>query len=447
MLKKASTKVFVFILIVAVTEVFRFGAVLLNTSSISPISILLLISFVIYSFINLGAVKFFFKDRIFVAWVFILGIYPLLGNIIHFMTGEVSSEFLIQQMGIDILNTLIFVTTAILTTQLSFSKLKVVLYCILIISVVGLYLSLTYPIIFKDVISMASGKVLSRVEKEDVGRAFGFFIQSNVAGLSLICYAVVLFMDANSKKGLPRTVIIYCVLLICILSTGSRSALLTYFLLTIIFILPSTATKISMSYKTTRQNGYVMIFVLLGLIIPMLIIGAEHLFSSLDDSRFADLEERISFFFGGDITDKLSEDTSIEGRILAQKEYLKHISTSPIIGYGPQMSSIFRKNGSFWNSSHNLYLEIVFSYGAIYLLFFISTMIKTALNKSVLRQYKFNAIGALIFVTTLLGFSNSSILQTKSFLFALGVCIGCRALSKISYDKRPVKEQLPVDFQ
>ena len=236
------------------------------------------------------------------------------------------------------------------------SVYKVFLYSLLFTCFFGL-LSVVNPLFF------SSYSLLSDSLAFYGGRAFGFYLQPNALamGINLMYIGLIL-----SYSNIKQMLVLYPIVFISILITGSRTGVAVFVITSSIFFWRL------IKYRFTTFIKFGLIITLVAIILFSSIVP-KIINSYYSDSSYTQLEERIEYILGINENPfkKISSDGSMQDRFEYQKKYIKMISQRPFFGYGFGVQHNYFDNNNLIDSAHNTFLEIFFQGGIIYFLFFL----------------------------------------------------------------------------
>lgn len=276
----------------------------------------------------------------------------------------------LRYLGYIINSGLLFLISAIWTYKHGWYAYSRLIFFSWIVCICGVLLSYISPGVFREVAALQEelkGRdslwVDTRIAQADQMRAFGFYMQSNRAAHAIIMHLLVLCPFLFHRRPYWRLL----VLLIsfgCILLTGSRtgfvvvtgfSSLLFYYELRYgVFV----KSRLSSGISAVPKYVVLVLSSIIGLLLIGMVAkdGAEKAIAGDAVSRIVDT------LFSSDYA--ISEDVSVRSRILAQGAFLDGILERPIQGWGHAADEVHKFSGKLPLSSHNMYLDVAYQYGA-----------------------------------------------------------------------------------
>ena len=193
-------------------------------------------------------------------------------------------------------------------------------------------------------------------------RAFGFFMQPNIAGTSILL--LFLLMQCNKEySSIISEILILVLFLVAILITGSRLSFLI-FLISVFLIYFSGLKKNPKSDLFLYWLSRIFWVMFIGLIIFLS-------FSLLLQSEFTNdgsLQARISQMLSLDFFKLIFDSNSLYERSYAQSVYANFISQRPILGYGLGAEAVLLESNQIRLSSHSTLLKYMLEFGLLYCL-------------------------------------------------------------------------------
>jgi O-antigen ligase len=119
----------------------------------------------------------------------------------------------------------------------------------------------------------------------------------------------------------------------------------------------------------------------------------------------------------------LTEDTSVQLRLMTQTVYWALVMEKPFLGHGFGSDIHYLETGPIFLSAHSDALRCAMEYGFIYSIIFALLMIQTYLIRcrhEIEKVLQTNAVGQFAFVTVLL-FIVASIMDSRTFYVILGI--------------------------
>ncbi|MDP0498069.1 MAG: O-antigen ligase family protein [Verrucomicrobiota bacterium JB024] len=265
---------------------------------------------------------------------------------------------------------MIFLTVIVWIQQEGWERFSKIIITSWMMGIIGVILSYFFPSFFENIAYMqadASAVGLGawqdvRVAQENVGRAFGFYMQSNRACLALTVHLLILLPVFLHNKPTWRMIFLG-VTFFAVLLTGSRGGFLYMVILTALLFFFEMRNGVRDRHGIQSGVGLLPRYLVLGI----LAVGALVLAETASANKSAKMDDKtaveriLSSFFGNDAS--LAEDSSVQARLMAQVQYVGSVLRSPIIGHGLGASDYQKFTGGLYLSSHNNILETAYSYG------------------------------------------------------------------------------------
>ncbi len=399
-------KLFFVILILNATGLFSFIAPQIGVS-IGQVSVVLLGINILYLIAKIRYIKVLFSRGRMWGWLFVLGFWPLL-TVLH------APSFEVRQIGLQLYFVTLFTGAAVYAINNGLQAVHRVLSVSLVITVFGLVMSLIAPQYFEAVSELASAEIL----REE--RSFGFLLQPNQLAVSMIFLFIGWFALCRFERTF-LSVLAILTFLFAMLLTGSRTGMLMAVII-VVFIQLNAWKRKWMSGRFVLTTG-VLIACLLGGA-----IGINYYLSSMGSPDIAlggDLKDRIGMFLSFRLSSEgdLTEDTSVQLRLMTQTVYWALVMEKPFLGHGFGSDIHYLETGPIFLSAHSDALRCAMEYGLIYSIIFALLMIQTYLIRcrhEIEKVLQTNAIGQFAFVTILL-FIVASIMDSRTFYVILGI--------------------------
>lgn len=399
-------KLFFVILILNATGLFSFIAPQIGVS-IGQVSVVLLGINILYLIAKIRYIKVLFSRGRMWGWLFVLGFWPLL-TVLH------APSFEVRQIGLQLYFVTLFTGAAVYAINNGLQAVHRVLSVSLVITVFGLVMSLIAPQYFEAVSELASAEIL----REE--RSFGFLLQPNQLAVSMIFLFIGWFALCRFERTF-LSVLAILTFLFAMLLTGSRTGMLMAVII-VVFIQLNAWKRKWMSGRFVLTTG-VLIACLLGGA-----IGINYYLSSVGSPDIAlggDLKDRIGMFLSFRFSSEgdLTEDTSVQLRLMTQTVYWALVMEKPFLGHGFGSDIHYLETGPIFLSAHSDALRCAMEYGLIYSIIFALLMIQTYLIRcrhEIEKVLQTNAVGQFAFVTVLL-FIVASIMDSRTFYVILGI--------------------------
>lgn len=284
--------------------------------------------------------------------------------------------------------------------------LKILLIVSVFINVISAILNLIYPSFFYYI-----AFYLQRTA-ETGERASGLFLQPNTLGLSLVLIFIIsgfiLKENISSYLGIA--------ILIGVFLTGSRSGIISLFIILIIrMILNKNYFKSFLKYYLPAAISAVMIYYFF----------TSFVFTRMINNPYDNFYTRVTKIFESDLYDYRT-DGSIQARTAYQQVYIDGIFKHPISGHGFKTQQNFLEEGKIWGSAHNVFLELLYLGGFLYLAVYIHLIFRLYTHNRYYKKFKRNlfsaGIQALVFLT-FISFFSTMILENRLLYITFGLIL------------------------
>ncbi len=325
------------------------------------------------------------RQKLFVIYLIAFCLIPAVG--VFF-----SPFVMVRFFGYYILSGLIFLNVIIFIKKEGFTLFKKYIFYSYLVALGGLVVSYLIPGLFASIANMQAATlgtfgVWGEVEvgQASHARAFGFYMQSNVAYTALLFHLYIL-LTTYFNRSFKGRLFLYISSFAAILITGSRGGFVMFFIL--VFLMLFSEFRNGCRNKSNNRvsffsfiPGYIAAFmILLIAALGLTIFGKKAI---LGDGINA--VQKISETFLSKASGGVSQDVSVIYRINAQAAYIGFMTSNPFrfaIGYGPGASDYYKYFGDLPNSSHNNYLEVAFKHGIFIALLMYGMLIFLALSKA-----------------------------------------------------------------
>lgn len=402
-------RLFALSLILNMTGLFRFLAPQMGVS-IGMISIALLALNLFYIFVNLPLSQRLLLHGGMGGLMFILVVWPLLAL-------PFGTVLRLREIGLLLFFFSLVFGAGLYAVKNGLHAIHRVMLVSLLISLVGMGLSMTMPGYFASVAEAAQ----AHIQSEGAGRAFGFFLQPNSMAVGMVILFIAWFACWEGKKSVLEVVAIM-VLLVVILLSGSRTGMVLSALL-VLFTL-------AFSWKSYLRDARVLLkLVTLGILVLVSAVGLRVYLSNQDtplSSRQADLIQRMEMLLNLKLTneDSILEDESVTERMHAQKNYLDLIAQRPLTGYGVGANSQFLEDETLDLLAHSDFLMRALEYGVLYPVVFMLVMLRLYFRRrrrEIEHALGVNAITQFVFLLLFAYVINGIIMDSRVFYVVLGV--------------------------
>lgn len=296
-------------------------------------------------------------------WIFVVLfiILPTLSTII-------APIFLLSFAGYQVLAGCVFLTVIVWVLKDGYANFTRWIFWSFIIGIVGILLSYLQPGLFESVAYMqAAASPLGVGEFETVtvaterqGRAFGFYMQPNRASFAIALHLLILVFVGYHSRVKSRLAIL-AVTLFAILLTGSRGGFVYVGLIAGMLVFFELKNGVRIKGRVFGGMRSIPAYLFFGLVGLGFVGLAAYIDYDRNPERSAVMRVLNTFFSSQ--SESLAYDPSIEGRLIAQSDYIQAIKRSPILGHGLGASAVDKYRGALFLSSHNNILETAYNYG------------------------------------------------------------------------------------
>ena len=313
--------------------------------------------------------RIIFKRKIFLFYIFVFCFIPAIGVFL-------SPYTMVRYIGYNILSALIFLNVIVFINEEGFSIFKKLVFYSYIFTLVGLFLSYISPELFRSIANLQASAMQSygvldtvKVASAEHARAFGFYMQPNVAYTGLLFHIYIL-ITAYFNNSFWGRVFLYISSFSAILLTGSRGGFVMFFVFVVIIFLSEVLYGCRNKYnQKVSVLKYVpaYLFLAFGFLILGVLILMFGKVSAVEDG-FNVVQKIASTFFSSQAGYGVSNDISVLSRFDAQIVYVERIFSDIIglfIGNGTGAAKFYRYFGEIPTASHNNFLEMTFAHGII----------------------------------------------------------------------------------
>lgn len=402
--------IFIIVLLLNLTGLFAFLAPLFNVN-ISTISVVLLSLNCFYIICNFKDTGVLFRKKHIFYWFAFLIIFPL-------VTSTYAPQFSIRQIGLQIYYFTLLIAVSLYVLRNGFKRFHQMIAVSIIISGFGLVLSLFREDIFLQV------ALVSQNNLNFDGRAYGFFIQPNLAAMNLIMLFILWFAGLNKTKFI-NVCGSFSLLFLFISLTGSRAG----FILSMILMFLVLSIKFKKPFRVLINPKYVASILLsFGCFLALIPLILSFMAPYLPKHKGSfNIVSRIEAFSKMNLAQKDSKGIStVASRWEVNKYYFDMVTRKPIFGNGFDSATILYEKGILIRSSHNQYLQILFETGILglilYLLLVIRMYIDPRRKKSELLLQTSSYKQFFIFII-LQGMFTNMLLDSRVLYCALGCLV------------------------
>lgn len=341
-------KLFFVVLILNATGLFRFIAPQVGVS-IGQVSLVLLVLNIFYLVAKIRYSKPLFLRVGMGGWLFVLLLWPLL-------TLLYAPSFDVREIGLLLYYFSLFFGSVVYTVSNGLGAMRRVMFVSLIVTIVGMPLSMMAPQYFEAVGALANARTVEQ------GRAIGFFMQPNRLAVAFGFLFIAWFALWKRKNSLLEVPVVMA-FLFAMLITGSRIGILIAVI--------TVALILTYSWRKRFASGrYLLKMSILIACLAGGIIGTRYYLSSKSDSvarREYDLIDRVETLLSFKLSHgSIKEDKSVQERMDAQAVYLSLVKSKPLLGHGFGSDIHYKKNGTITLSAHSTALTLAMEYGVLY---------------------------------------------------------------------------------
>ncbi len=401
-MKKILNAIFVALLITQVTSLFL--AVKIVGFSSSIINLLTILGLIVYIFANIkivAKVTLEPNNFLFLVLCFVIPLYVSLLDYSVF-----SGNFDVRLLGVRLLLCLLFLATATYCLKNGVSAIAKPIEYSIFIAFLGLLLSIIAPSLFLIFAEENGAKSVT------AGRAFGFYLQPNIAAASL---CALFFALACVKRGIPGILIsVTCFLGVAL--TASRAGFALFVLIFSCIYVYSSDRKFLENTVRKMPN-----LLLAGVISVVGLIGTVIVYENLDEDssrKFSASKRLTAVLEVGDTNSTSSVTTDSGNRAELARSYFGYIEDNPL-GYGLGATQRMTAEGVFVNSPHNQYVIMAFEFGVIGLLFYLVWLLSLLLRTK--RGISFAFSISLFSFLLLYGLVSNTILSNRCIYVALAI--------------------------
>lgn len=423
-------RIFIFVLLLNLTGLFGFISLKLNVN-VAIVSLVLLGLNCLYITVNYKLVRSIFRNKHMFYWFIFLLFWPLLATsyapVINF-----------RELGLQVYYfTLLLATIAYLLRNGS-KSFHYIITAAFVITIAGLILSMFTVNLFQT--EGSNDPLNIRYQ----GRAYGFFMQPNLAAMSLNLLFIAWFAGLRKTRFLTLFLSSFGLLILMSL-TGSRAGfIMAVTVVSLIFINRSIRTKKPFTILISPKS-VITFFLVLGCFQASIPFILNFLTANLPNrvDNF-DVIDRIKAISQMKFSEKTSQGTStVTRRLNALDQYTSGIWERPILGNGFGSTTFLQAKGVLGKSSHNQYLRIIFETGILRLVFYLLILTLIYMDpkrKKVERRFHTNSYSQLLAVVMLAGLISNTILDSRVLYCVLGCFIGMFILSQRITDDSILEE-------
>jgi len=423
-------KIFILVLLLNLTGLFSFVGLKLNVD-LATVSLVLLGLNCLYITVNHKIARRIFRKKYIFFWFIFLLIWPLLATIY-------APAINFRELGLQVYYFTLLLATMIYLLRNGFNSFHKLITAAFAITIFGLILSMFMGDLFQTEESAEQLNLLYQA------RAYGFFMQPNLAAMNLNLLFVIWF--AGLRKNKILTIFLSSFGLFVLVSlTGSRSGfVVAAAVVFLIFINKSIRAKKPFKILISPKPIITLFLVLccLQASIPLLVNFLTATLPKRVDNF--DVIDRMNAISHMKLTEKTSQGTStVANRVQLLKYYSSEICDCPILGKGFGSITFLQANGILGYSSHNQYLEIAFETGIFHLAFYLLLLVSIYIHprrKQIERLLYTNSYTQLLAVIILAGMVSNAVLNSRVLYCVLGCLIAMLIYPQTITDNVPHKE-------
>lgn len=407
------TRCFELILLLNLTGLFSFVAIQLGIP-IAAMSGAILAFLLLYLLVHWQHALWFARKKDVFLWIVFVFAWPAL----TLLYAEVRD---LRANAINLYLVALMLSTAIWLSRVGITRARGLFVTAGVIVILGLLLSLIRNDYFQAVAEAADARFAY------LGRAFGFFLQPNMAAQNTsFLYAILLPIVASRRSRI--TYLTSGVFAAAVLLTGSRGGIIIGLSLVIyVHILAEDIARRGVSRKFWGKLGAVFV-IALALLSANEIAKVTSVNSHSSPSAESTLTDRIGAMASLDLVGGgLGE--SAAARYIALVEHWQGITQRPLLGFGVAASNNFSSTGRLTFSSHNLFVQIAFDLGlpaVALLLYLLYRLWKSARTAGAFQIYGINPAMTLLIAIVLASMFSNSILYSRVFFAVLGAMFALR---------------------
>lgn len=335
-----------------------------------------LLSYIMMSILALNVVvyrsvvlKVILERKIFIFYIIIFCAIPALGVFL-------SPYTMIRYIGYNVLSALLLLNVIIFIQQEGFLIFKKLVFFSFITTLAGLLVSYIAPELFRKIANLQASAMNSygvldvvKVSSAEHARAFGFYMQPNVAYTGILFHLYILTTAYFNTNFFGR-LFLYISSFGAILLTGSRGGFVMFFvfIMTIFISEVKNGCRNKFNQKVSLLK-YVPSYLVLGISLSFIVITLMVFGKGSDsDEGFNVVQKITSTFFPAQSGYGVSNDISVLSRFDAQIVYLERIFGDffgLIFGNGTGAAKYYRYFGEIPTASHNNFLEMTFAHGIV----------------------------------------------------------------------------------
>src|SRR6266699_2200475 len=401
-------------LVLNLTGVFVFAAPLLGVS-IADTSLVLLAINLLYLLYRWPSTARLLQIAWVLPWILFFLIWPVL-SVVY------ASEIDIRAIGLQLYYISLVLGAAVFTYVSGWERFRRTVGVSIVITAVGLGLSLLNPAAF-DVVGD-----LIKASTDYGGRAFGFFIWPNTLSANTILMFII-WLAVGRPRLRVETALTILVLLGRVGVTGSRGGFLTA--LTVVGVFGFDQMRRGMArYHYTRAVRLFAGALFAALVIGAVVLSTQAVVNATSSSEAGTVISRLQFLARGDIGQLIESDPSLGERFFALQQHVALIGQRPWTGYGLGAANRFWEAQEVLIPSHNSFVELAVNFGIPYVIFLIlllSGLVRNGHRSSAEQFLRSNVFAQFVLAIVLLGMADNTVLYSRTLIVLLGGLLGLLA--------------------
>jgi O-antigen ligase len=350
--------------------------------------------------------KALLSKKSFYTWFLILLLWP-------FVTIIYAPSLDMRALGLLLYYYTFFIGTVVYTIANGLPSIYKMLSASLMITLIGMILSMAFPEFFEQVAALAGGRTYF------AERAFGFFLQPNILSISFVLMFLGWFALWNHKNSSSETLVLLFFLAFVLL-TGSRTGIL----IAAIFIFLIKAYGLKQPFISIKNILKMFAFIVLFFLFFAVAQESVQILGQRPNRIAGDLIDRVETVLDFRLTrGALVQDISAHERTVAQQVYFGLISAKPIWGHGFGSDSFYKSTARIHLSAHSSVLTNAMEYGVLYPLVLILSMFamfRKSKKFAVEKKLNTNTVTQFV-ITFLILYIYSSIMDNRTFYVIFGL--------------------------
>lgn len=322
-----------------------------------------------------------------------------------------------RRIGLSVYYMSLFLSVAVFVLVRGWHAFRSVVGMAILLTALGLGLSWLRPSAF------AVAAELANATTDYGGRAFGFFLQPNVAAESTIFMYVVWFASGMLRK-LPKASVEGLGLVVMVGSTGSRAGILIAVGLMTLLLL-DTMQRQTGKTRARWSSGVRLVTgtAAFAIIIAVVGIGVVTIEARMSLSGIGWLLQRDEVSAPGQQVTEASEDASVGLRVFSLQQHATLVAERPFTGYGLGATARLLEAEQVTIATHNEFMEIAVNFGLFYVVLFCALLyglIKHPQRRHVEGALKSNAYIQIVVVLIVGCLASNTILESRTVIAVVG---------------------------